>query len=291
MKACISQYQFGPSFTVIQDLNKGGLHEIFTVKEPSSEIYFLKLFKRGTPFKTLTNELEISLYLFQNAPGNPHFIEYISSASDRKSKRTYLVYQYFEKGTLEEKLILPKSFEEPLAIIVFWQTAKKIQVLHSMGISHGNITLDKIFIDGNYDIKIGGFGSAQFIKDFPGEEKSLIENDIFQLGVLFLQLITGKCDMKILEKRLLKIIKKGDKESFWKMIEKQTNQKIQKNIKDLITIMLTIKSHSQENWTLDEILNNDFLFQGVESELSKNFMKERFKQIEKEEDNFNFNFY
>ena len=74
------------------------------------------------------------------------------------------------------------------------------------------------------------------------------------------------------------------------MIEKQTNQKIQKNIKDLITIMLTIKSHSQENWTLDEILNN-FLFQGVESELSKNFMKERFKQIEKEEDNFNFNFY
>ena len=74
------------------------------------------------------------------------------------------------------------------------------------------------------------------------------------------------------------------------MIEKQTNQKIQKNIKDLITIMLTIKSHSQGNWTLDEILNN-FLFQGVESELSKNFMKERFKQIEKEEDNFNFNFY
>jgi hypothetical protein len=140
-----------------------------------------------------------------------------------------------------------------------------------------NLNLENILLDNNYNIKIAGFSSAQFIID----KQNGIKEDIFQLGVILLQLISGKCDKKILEDKCLKIMKKGGCGFFWNLIEDQSNIKFSKEIKELITVMLSIKfPNGQKEWTLDEILNKQEWFDSINSFENSIYMMEAFKQIE-----------
>ena len=65
------------------------------------------------------------------------------------------------------------------------------------------------------------------------------------------------------------------------IIETQNNQRFSKELKDLINIMLTLKSNRlQEKMTLDELINKTVWFQEIESVEKDYFMKKLFKQLE-----------
>ena len=107
--------------------------------------------------------------------------------------------------------------------------------------------------------------------------------DIFQLGILLLQLITGKCDLKTLEKKTLKFLQNGNDECFWKIIELQNNQKFSNEIKELINIMINAKNNSNE-MTLDTILNEQELIKGIDSFNNEIYLKDKLQHIINEED-------
>ena len=76
-------------------------------------------------------------------------------------------------------------------------------------------------------------------------------------------------------------MKKGGCEFFWNLIEDQSNIKFSKEIKELITVMLSIKfPNRQKEWTLDEILNKQEWFDSINSFENSIYMMEAFKQIE-----------
>ena len=76
-------------------------------------------------------------------------------------------------------------------------------------------------------------------------------------------------------------MKKGGCKFFWNLIEDQSNIKFSKEIKELITVMLSIKlPNGQKEWTLDEILNKQEWFDSINSVENNNYMIETFKQIE-----------
>lgn len=285
MQSEITPQLFGKEYISIQRVFSGEFSEAYEVKDSSSHRYFLELFRKGISPKKIAKEIQKEIYINSMGKKISH-LEYISSGSDLRTKKTYIIYEWAEKGTLKNYLISGKCFDERLSKITFWKIAKDINNLHKIGIAHRNITLDNILIDSYFNLKIAGFGSSQFIKDVRLKECSVIENDIFQLGVLLLQLISGRCDLKILESKLLKDIQKGKLELLWRTIEMQNNQKFSNDIKALINIMLTIKYDKQKKWKLDELLNAQAWFKDMESKENEDYFKEKLRQLEDPEKNF-----
>lgn len=285
MQSEITPQLFGKKYISIQRVFSGEFSEAYEVKDSSSHRYFLELFRKGISPKKIAKEIQKEIYI--NAKGKKiSHLEYISSGSYLRTKKTYIIYEWAEKGTLKNYLISGKYFDERLSKIAFWKIAKDINNLHKIGIAHRNITLENILIDSYFNLKIAGFGSSQFIKDVPLKECPVIENDIFQLGALLLQLLSGRCDLKILESKLLKDIQKGKLELLWRTIEMQNNQKFSNDIKALINIMLTIKYDKQKKWKLDELLNAQAWFKDMDSKENEDYFKEKLRQLEDPEKNF-----
>ena len=274
--------KFVANFFRINKLFSGGNCKVYNVKDSSSKRYALKLFNLRKYDSKLINEIENGIFLNLKEKGDSYFIKYISSESERLTKKTFIIYELAEKNTLQNLLIKGKYFEENLALIIFSVIAKQVNVLHKMGLAHMNIKLENILIDADYNLKLAGFSLAQKVEKCSKNKKQneLYLNDIFQLGVLLLQLITGRCDLKSLEK-LLKVIQKGRYESFWKVIEMQNNQNFSEKLKEIINIMLTIKSNeNKKKWTLDEILNNTDWFNDLQIINTNIYVKEKFEEIE-----------
>ena len=244
--------------------------------DSSGNSFALKLYKIRKFFKKIIKEIQIGIYLNNQKGSETSFIKYITSETDINSKYTFIIYELVQKYTLKDKLLSRKYFDEKLSKIIFWDIGHKINNLHKIGIAHMNLNLENILLDYNYHIKIAGFSSAEFIID----KQDGIKEDIFQLGVILLQLISGKCDKKILEDKCLKVIKKGDYEFFWNMIEIGSNKEFSNEIKELINIMLSIKLPNGQECTLDEILNKQEWFDSINSVENNNYMIETFKQIE-----------
>ena len=154
-----------------------------------------------------------------------------------------------------------------------------VDSLHKIGLTQTDLKLDNILIDSNYNLKMAGFSSIQFIQD-----NNDFHNEILHLAFLLLQLITGKCYLKKQESKIIKIIKKGKLEFFWKSIEMQNNQTFSKKLKELINKMF---ESNKINFNLDEIIHidNDW-FNDLQVNDNDNYMKNLFKQFEEEEENF-----
>ena len=264
------------NYIEIKPIFSEGSIEVYEVIDSSGNSFALKLYKIRKFFEKIIKEIQIGIYLNNQKGSETSFIKYITSETDINSKYTFIIYELAQKYTLKDKLLSRKYFDEKLSKIIFWDIGHKINNLHKIGIAHMNLNLENILLDNNYNIKIAGFSSAQFIID----KQNGIKEDIFQLGVILLQLISGKCDKKILEDKCLKIIKKGDYEFFWNMIEIGSNKEFSNEIKELINIMLSIKLPNGQEWTLDEILNKQEWFDSINSVENNNYMIETFKQIE-----------
>ena len=264
------------NYIEIKPIFSEGSIEVYEVIDSSGNSFALKLYKIRKFFEKIIKEIQIGIYLNNQKGTETSFIKYITSETDINSKHTFIIYELAQKYTLKDKLLSRKYFDEKLSKIIFWDIGHKINNLHKIGIAHMNLNLENILLDYNYNIKIAGFSSAEFIID----KQDGIKEDIFQLGVILLQLISGKCDKKILEDKCLKVIKKGDYEFFWNMIEIGSNKEFSNEIKELINIMLSIKLPNGQEWTLDEILNKQEWFDSINSVENNNYMIETFKQIE-----------
>lgn len=265
------------NYIEIKPIFSEGSIEVYEVIDSSGNSFALKLYKIRNFFEKIIKEIQIGIYLNNQKGSETSFIKYITSETDINSKYTFIIYELAQKYTLKDKLLSRKYFDEKLSKIIFWDIGHKINNLHKIGIAHMNLNLENILLDYNYNIKIAGFSSAEFIID----KQDGIKEDIFQLGVILLQLISGKCDKKILEDKCLKIMKKGGCEFFWNLIEDQSNIKSSKEIKELITVMLSIKfPNGQKEWTLEEILNKQEWFDSINSFENSIYMMEAFKQIE-----------
>ena len=264
------------NYIEIKPIFSEGSIEVYEVIDSSGNSFALKLCGVRKFLKKIIKEIQIGIYLNNQKGTETSFIKYITSETDINSKHTFIIYELAQKYTLKDKLLSRKYFDEKLSKIIFWDIGHKINNLHKIGIAHMNLNLENILLDYNYNIKIAGFNSAEFIID----KQNGIKEDIFQLGVILLQLISGKCDKKILEDKCLKVIKKGDYEFFWNMIEIGSNKEFSNEIKELINIMLSIKLPNGQEWTLDEILNKQEWFDSINSVENNNYMIETFKQIE-----------
>ena len=278
MKSFSSQKIFN-KYYIIDELSSNESFYFYKVKDSSDNTYFLKLFIKGKYDPKLLNEIEKGIYINSQEEANSSFVKYVNSESNIKTKTTCIIYEFEEKQTLNDILMMKFFFGERLSLTIFRQIALLVDSLHKIGLTQTNLKLDNILIDANYKLKMAGFSSIQFIQD-----DNALHNDIFQLAFFLLNLLTGKYYLKKQESKIIKIIKQGKFEFFWKSIEMQNNQTFSKKLKELINKMFESKKN---NVDLNEIIliENEW-FNDIQVNDNDNYMKNSFKQFEEADKNY-----
>ena len=278
MKSFSSQKIFN-KYYIIDELSSSESFYFYKVKDSSDNTYFLKLFIKGKYVPKLLNEIEKGIYINSQEEANSSFVKYVNSESNIKTKTTCIIYEFEEKQTLNDILMMKLFFGERLSLTIFRQIALLVDSLHKIGLTQTNLKLDNILIDANYKLKMAGFSSIQFIQD-----DNALHNDIFQLAFFLLNLLTGKYYLKSQESKIIKIIRQGKFEFFWKSIEMQNNQTFSKKLKELINKMFESKKN---NVDLNEIIliENEW-FNDIQVNDNDNYMKNSFKQFEEADKNY-----
>ena len=121
----------------------------------------------------------------------------------------YVVSEYVPGGTLADYTARGKLMDIESAIDVIYKCVKALQYLHANGVIHRDIKPENIFVGDGTDVKLGDFGAAMVSglsisqrveigspfymspQRLQGDEAD-VQSDIFSVGVLFYQLITGR---------------------------------------------------------------------------------------------------
>lgn len=277
--------KFGNFYYEIEKFNMGVYPEIYTVRDKSYNIYIIKNYQKDYPSSKILDEAKVCSNLSKISPR--FFLNYISNSIDEYYVREkYILIEYAEKGSLNNYILLGNFFEEKLAKIIMWKIIYDVKVMHENGIAHRNISLKNIFLDREYNIKIGGLEFAKLLGIENIKDKAcikLFEEDIFKLGILLVQLISGRLNLNSIKGTIKKSIQKGNFESFWKIIKSQYMQSeidISFELIDIVNIMLSHKISD-----INTILNHDW-FSGLNSlsqrelEEIETYMKQGLKKYE-----------
>ena len=225
--------KFGYKYYEIELLTSNECSDIYSVQKLDSGIFALKLFKKGFSEEKFAKQIKIYSLLSQE--GSPFFLQYISNSKDESIVREkYIVLEFVEKGELKNYILSGKFFPEKLAKIAVYKIIDGINEMHKMGIVHKKISIENIFLDRFYNFKIGGFGCAEFVGE---DQKHLFKEDILDAGIVIIQLLTGKLELKIIKDKIKTAIKKGNLKSFWRLIENQGGFDFSPELKNLLNLM------------------------------------------------------
>ena len=272
--------KFGYKYLPIEKLSSSESSDIYSVHSSPYEIKILILFNKGFTEEKFAKQLEIYSRISQNK--SSYFFKYISNSKDELIVREkYIVLEFTRKDELKKYILSGKFFSEKLAKIIIKKIIDGISEIHKMGIIHKKISVDNIFFDGFFNFKIGGFDNAEIVGQ--NNNKKLFKQDIYCLGMILIQLLAGKPEIKVIKDKLKLAIKKGNFDSFWKIIESQGEYKFTKELKDLVNQMMSgqildIQKLLNNKW-FDEVQNID----KKQYELYEQFMNIELKKYEGEE--------
>lgn len=222
-----NSYQFENIYTIKgNNIYEGKFSIIFDVNSLQNENYVLKLYKTWVPFDLFLNELENCRNLCWEQ--NPDFIRYISSSEeDNIFGENYILFEKAQKGSLDEYLTnISLEFPEIEKKVIFCKIAEMVERLHLLHYCHGNICFQNIFVNQQYQLRLGDFGSAKTFYLQNNISERAQKDDIKSLGILLLYLITGKQNFE-------------NKENFWSLLKLNKKELIlEQNFIELIESML-----------------------------------------------------
>ena len=219
----------------------------------------------------------------------------------------YGIFEYLKNGELHNYIFLSKKrFSEDISRKIFFDLLKAIEICHKSGITHGDIKLQNVLFNSNFNIKLIDFGFAKNIKDgliseitgtrfynapemFYCATKGYdgVLADIFSLGIVLFILVMGfyPFDKPNITDSRYKYISKKDYKSFWKKCEQKLSSNSSYNgvsleFKDLFEKMVC--NRPKERINISDIKKHPWL-----KEIFKNIGE--LEQDEKEDFNENNN--
>ena len=197
---------------------------------------------------------------------HPYILECITSGKGSieknniiKKKRNYFIFEYAPRGDLWKIIAITGGFGERCGKFIFKKILLGVQKLHSSGIYHRDLKVDNIFLDNDYNPKIGGFSfsciNANNLKEFVGNERYMapeiilnkpydgIKADIFSLGQLLFVLVTGRYGFQSAKHndKLYQLIKLRDYSEYWNTVKEYLDKSEipSANFKDLFFKMVS----------------------------------------------------
>jgi len=200
-------------------------------------------------------------------------------ANDTGEKPFYII-DYFSKGSLFYYTRTGKLLEQKHSKFLFKKIVEGFRFIHSKNICHLDIKPENIVFDKNFKPIIIDFGFSEEIKNdkktFTGsrgskeykspemwenKEYNGIQSDIFSLGVVLFNIVSGSFGFKSSETsdQYYQYIanSKGDFTAYWEEIGKMINLKFTDEFKKLYLKMVAKKP--SERPKIDEILSDPWL--------------------------------
>ncbi|KAJ4712928.1 putative Lectin-like receptor kinase [Melia azedarach] len=107
------------------------------------------------------------------------------------NRERIIVYDYFQNGSLHGWLFGLGSLPWTRRFKIIKDTAEALSFLHSKELTHGNLKTTSIFLDSNYKAVLGDYGFIFFQGDVM-DSVPRKELDVFEFGMLMLEIISGK---------------------------------------------------------------------------------------------------
>jgi len=169
------------NFEIIKLIGKGSYASVYKVKRcKDNNIYAMKVID-GNHLKKedkigLINEINI---LSKN--NCPYLIKFYEVFIEKNF--FYIVMEYAKRGDLKDYIQYRKSknrfFSNETISKFFYQICKGVKYLHDHNVIHRDLKPANIFVDSNYNLKIGDFGISKIFTDQNKFSKTQIGSPIY----------------------------------------------------------------------------------------------------------------
>lgn len=304
----------GTEFLIIKQIGNGATSVVFLTIDKDNKEYALKLYLDSESYSNEVSRLRSlnpSKYIVKLISYGQGHLERGYSYNSYKlfnhfepEQVNYAIFEYLKNGDLHNYIFLiKKKFSEDLSRKIFFDLLKAIEACHKSGISHGDIKLENILFNSNFNLKLIDFGFAKNIKDGPISEVTStryynapemfccatkgydgVTADIFSMGIILFILVMGfyPFDKPSITDSKYKLISKKDYNGFWKKFEQKLSNGngVSHEFKDLFEKMVSYRP--KERISINEIKKHPWL-----KELIKNFEHNQDEKVSYDKNNEN----
>ena len=209
---------FNKKYIIKSKKGFGGTAKAFLVYEKSSKkTYVAKL----VPLKKKDFfEKEVEALTQLNKENNPNIIRLIDSgiglfdvSDNKKEEKYYIILEYAHNRELYDYIVYGGfGLGELFGKLLFSKILNGMKTVHELELCHKDLSLSNIFLDINYNPKIGDFGASMrnrpnidhYFGTLEYEAPEIIKNvpyngikaDIFSLGAILIFMVYGKKGFK-----------------------------------------------------------------------------------------------
>jgi len=273
------------TFIIHQTLGQGFTSEVVLGEHKETGYKLaIKMFKPLKDVKLMVESFRKEVDSMKNFK-HPNLINIIAANENgvyvrpghNKQYVMYLGVELAENAELFDFIADPGyGFNEKMARALFKQMMAGLKSMHEIKVAHRDLKTENIFLDSNFNLKLGDFGFSKFMDPHHNEGKlktqlgtsgyqcpELIEkqlysgesNDIFACGVILFILVNAYPPFREAKKtdNWYRHIYYDKPENFWTVHSKKC--KISNELKELISGMLRYKNR----WTMHDIENCEWL--------------------------------
>ena len=160
---------FDKKYKVSEKKGEGGYGKAYVIKDRETQEEFIakSLIDPENVEKASSFNREIEILKELKEQNNPNIIKIKKSGEiniehvNNEGKANYMILEYAKKRELYDYIVYAgKGFGEVLGKIIFVKILNGMRTIHELGYCHKDLSLSNIFLDENFEPKIGDFGTA-----------------------------------------------------------------------------------------------------------------------------------
>jgi tRNA A-37 threonylcarbamoyl transferase component Bud32 len=211
-------------YRILYKVASGSFGRVFRADDPrDGRVVAIKVLRK----RWSEDQQRIDLFIREGRVGqtlkHPSIVEVLTMSQDPITKQYFIVMEFVEGGNLREILQIRKTLTVAESLRIADDAASGLAYAYSRGITHRDVKLTNVLISSVGGAKLVDFGLAQFFAtlerdgkgkekvdrtvDYAGLERATgvksgdVRSDIFFLGCVFYEMLTGRPALTITRDR------------------------------------------------------------------------------------------